>query len=167
MDWVFLKKEVADEFIRIYHMNQELEKLIEVASRGKSISERQTELLRKKAVDYGEDPDLVMFLLETKHKDYLKSSVQEPQYLTTSEYVNKNTGDIINPSGKSKSRAVACLLAFFLGWLGAHKFYMGNKQAGILYLLFAWTAIPMIIAFVEVFIILLESDQKFYSQIKQ
>lgn len=163
-------------------MNSEIERLIEIASKGENVTERQIELLRKKAVDYGEDPDLVVFLLETKHKDYVKSSmcaeesshlssIQETQFLTTSDENNgghgkktsfevvsalRNAGSIIEPSGKSKSRAVACLLALFLGWMGAHKFYMGNTKAGILYLLFSWTGIPMIIALVEVFIILFQ-----------
>lgn len=41
------------------------------------------------------------------------------------------------------------LLAFFLGGFGAHKFYSGNTGKGILYLVFCWTSIPAIIAFIE------------------
>ena len=36
-------------------------------------------------------------------------------------------------SGKNKT--TAALLAFFLGVLGAHKFYLGNTKMGIIYLL--------------------------------
>jgi len=48
-----------------------------------------------------------------------------------------------------KSRTVAVLLALFLGGMGAHKFYLGKVGAGLLYLLFCWTFIPAIVAFIE------------------
>ena len=44
------------------------------------------------------------------------------------------------------------LFAAFLGGFGAHQFYMGRVGVGILYILFIWTLIPPIIAFVEVFL---------------
>ena len=47
-----------------------------------------------------------------------------------------------------KNRYVAALLAFFLGGLGVHKFYLG-KWTGIFYLALCWTYIPSIIALVE------------------
>lgn len=53
-----------------------------------------------------------------------------------------------------------CLLAFFLGGIGAHKFYAGKILPGVLYLLFCWTFIPGIIAFIEFLIGLTkESDE--------
>lgn len=33
-----------------------------------------------------------------------------------------------------KSKQVAALLALFLGFLGAHHFYLGNKNLGVIYL---------------------------------
>lgn len=50
---------------------------------------------------------------------------------------------------KPVSKVAYCLLAFFLGGIGIHKFYAGRIAAGILYILFFWTGIPLIIAFVE------------------
>ena len=35
----------------------------------------------------------------------------------------------------SKSRLAALLLCFFLGWLGAHRFYVGKIGTGILVIL--------------------------------
>jgi hypothetical protein len=37
-------------------------------------------------------------------------------------------------AGGSKSKIVAALLAFFLGTLGIHSFYMGNKKKGLIQL---------------------------------
>ena len=60
-----------------------------------------------------------------------------------------------------KSRVAAILLAFFLGGFGVHKFYLGRIGAGVLYLLFFWTFIPAIIAFVEMIIYITMSDEAF------
>ncbi len=64
------------------------------------------------------------------------------------------------PAG-SKSRVVAIVLALLLGGLGAHKFYLGRVGWGILYLVFCWTFVPAIAAFVEAIIYLTMSDQAF------
>ncbi len=52
-------------------------------------------------------------------------------------------------SGKAVSKVVYCLLAFFLGWIGVHKFYAGKIGLGILYIVFCWTYIPGLVAFIE------------------
>ena len=49
----------------------------------------------------------------------------------------------------SRERIPAAVLAFFFGFLGAHKFYLGRPAAGIVYLLFFWTGIPAMISFFE------------------
>jgi TM2 domain-containing membrane protein YozV len=70
-----------------------------------------------------------------------------------------------------KNKIVAALLAFFLGMLGIHKFYLGKTNAGIIMLLcgtVGWIlfAIPPlvvgIIAFIEFIIYLVKSDQQFH-----
>lgn len=60
-----------------------------------------------------------------------------------------------------RNKVVAALLAFFLGAFGAHKFYLGQVGLGILYLIFCWTIIPAIIAFVETFLLLAMDEEKF------
>ncbi len=65
----------------------------------------------------------------------------------------------VAPNGKS--RIAAALLAFFLGGLGIHKFYLGQVGLGIVYLIFFWTFIPAIIAFIEFIIFLAMSDETF------
>jgi len=66
---------------------------------------------------------------------------------------------IICPSDRNK--IVAALLAIFLGGFGGHKFYLGRTGAGILYLIFCWTFIPTIIAFIEGLILLGMSEEEF------
>lgn len=60
-----------------------------------------------------------------------------------------------------KSRIAAALFAFFLGALGGHKFYLGQVGMGIVYILFCWTLIPAIIAFIEFILFLTMSDDAF------
>lgn len=58
-----------------------------------------------------------------------------------------------------KNKTVAGLLAIFLGGLGIHRFYLGQWW-GLFYLLFCWTLIPSIVAFIEGIVFLVSSDQK-------
>ena len=48
-----------------------------------------------------------------------------------------------------KSKGAAALSAFFLGGIGAHRFYLGNPFAGLFYLIFCWTFIPSILGLGE------------------
>jgi TM2 domain-containing membrane protein YozV len=69
-----------------------------------------------------------------------------------------------------KNRFIAALLAFFLGSLGVHKFYLNRNQAGWLMLIFGtvgWIAvIPglaiAIIAFIEFVLYLIKDDETFF-----
>jgi TM2 domain-containing membrane protein YozV len=63
-----------------------------------------------------------------------------------------------------RSKTTAVLLAFFFGGIGLHKFYLGRVAAGLLYMLFFWTLIPAIIAFVEFIIYLSMSERAFNEQ---
>lgn len=55
---------------------------------------------------------------------------------------------------KAVNKIAYCLFAFFLGGIGAHKFYAGKTGIGIVYLLFCWTFIPGFIAFIDFIIAL-------------
>jgi|GEM_PF-493899 Predicted membrane protein len=61
--------------------------------------------------------------------------------------------------GSGKSRAVAALLALLLGGIGIHKFYLGKTVLGVIYLVFFWTGIPGLIAWVEGMRYLATSDE--------
>jgi TM2 domain-containing membrane protein YozV len=50
-----------------------------------------------------------------------------------------------------KDEVIGVLLAIFLGGLGIHHFYLRRDGLGILYLVFSWTGIPMVIAWIEAF----------------
>ena len=70
-------------------------------------------------------------------------------------------------SGGTKNRITAGLLAFFLGGFGIHHFYLGNTVRGIIYLIFCWTFIPALIAFIEGILFLVQSDEKFDEKYNQ
>lgn len=64
----------------------------------------------------------------------------------------------------NKNRIVAALLAIFLGDFGIHKFYLGRVGWGLIYILFSWTALPMILGWIEGLIYLSMSDKSFESK---
>lgn len=75
-------------------------------------------------------------------------------HINLSNAQNIGAAEVHYAAGKVVSKLVYCLLAFFLGWIGAHKFYAGRIGAGIVYLLFCWTGIPAVISVIEFIIAL-------------
>lgn len=63
-----------------------------------------------------------------------------------------------------KNKTTAIVLAFFLGGFGIHRFYLGQTKLGLFYLLFFWTAIPALIAFIDFFALIFMSNDKFNSK---
>ncbi|MBQ3150032.1 MAG: NINE protein [Clostridia bacterium] len=67
----------------------------------------------------------------------LKSNAQAPIVINnTNTNTNTNVNKNINASGNGNARNkwVAFFLCFFLGYMGAHKFYEGKIGRGILYI---------------------------------
>lgn len=60
-----------------------------------------------------------------------------------------------------KSITTTTILAFFLGGIGAHRFYLGQGGLGLLYLVFCWTFIPAILGFIDFIIFLTMDERKF------
>lgn len=67
----------------------------------------------------------------------LKQAQAQPNIVITNN--NTNTNSNVNGGvvyrGRMRNKWVAFLLCFFLGYIGAHKFYEGKVGTGILYLL--------------------------------
>lgn len=63
-----------------------------------------------------------------------------------------------------KDRVLAVVLALLLGGIGIHKFYLGRTGWGILYLIFCWTFIPAIVAFVEAIVYALMDEHRFHEK---
>lgn len=57
-----------------------------------------------------------------------------------------------------KSRPIAILLALLLGSFGIHRFYVGPTSWGVAYLIFFWTGIPGLLAWLEAIYWLTRSD---------
>lgn len=76
------------------------------------------------------------------YRKVLQNLPQEKQMLFVMQY-----------NSVQKNSTTAVLLTFFLGGLGAHKFYIGEVGLGVVYLVFCWTYIPGIVAFIELFTI--------------
>ena len=94
--------------------------------------------------------------------------VQAAPQAPTQVYVNYQQASV-NPERANwpiKNKIVAGILALFLGGIGIHKFYLGQTGKGILYLLFCWTYIPAILAFIEGLTILCGKDENFQIKYK-
>ncbi|WP_026914237.1 NINE protein [Christiangramia portivictoriae] len=60
-----------------------------------------------------------------------------------------------------KNKTTAAILAFLLGGIGVHRFYLGQGGFGIMYLLFCWTFIPLVISFIDFIIFLTMNENAF------
>lgn len=63
-----------------------------------------------------------------------------------------------------KNKTIAMLLAFFVGWFGIHKFYLGKNFAGVMYLMFSWSFIPAVLAFFDFLGLAMTPDAVFDAQ---
>lgn len=61
---------------------------------------------------------------------------QQPQIVinNSNSNANSNVNNVMAVGGRMKDKWVAFFLCFFLGYLGAHKFYEGKTGLGVLYL---------------------------------
>ncbi len=62
-----------------------------------------------------------------------------------------------------KNPIIALILTILFGFLGIHKFYLGKIRSGVLYLLFAWTFIPLFLSLIDI-ITLIVTDKKRFNE---
>ena len=76
------------------------------------------------------------------------------QIIEIQKQLSENERDVFSYKFERQKKSVStyALLAFFLGGLGAHKFYFGQIGIGVLYAIFVWTFIPSIVALIETFL---------------
>ncbi len=78
------------------------------------------------------------------------SKSAEPDDVSEEEYSSASSQPAMPAvHGKAVNKVAYCLLAFFLGGLGIHKFYAGKTLLGVLYIVFCWTFIPSFISLIE------------------
>lgn len=66
-----------------------------------------------------------------------------------------------------KNKNTTCILAFFLGGIGAHRFYLNQIGVGMVYALLCWTFIPAIIGLVDSIIFLNMNENDFNAKYNQ
>lgn len=79
-----------------------------------------------------------------------------------------HTGQVAQPPWQAapvrrndRRRMTAALLALFLGGIGAHKFYLGKIDVGVVYLIFSFTLIPAFIGLIEFITYVTKTDEQF------
>ena len=60
-----------------------------------------------------------------------------------------------------KNRGITIILAFLLGSLGIHRFYLGQIGYGLIYLLLSVTGISTILALIDFILFLIMSEEEF------
>lgn len=63
-----------------------------------------------------------------------------------------------------KDKTTAAVLAFVIGGIGGHRFYLGETGWGLFYLFFCWTFIPAIASFIEGILFLLMNEERFHAK---
>lgn len=99
---------------------------------------------------YETENDLIVTKKEEKAHDSSNSGIN----INLSNNQNGYQPMYVANNTKAVNRVVYCLLAFFFGGIGVHKFYAGKIGSGILYFLFCWTFVPAVVAFIELVVVL-------------
>jgi TM2 domain-containing membrane protein YozV len=69
------------------------------------------------------------------------------------------------PLDDDRNKYIAALIAFFIGWLGVHRFYLGRNASGVAMVILSCTVIGLIVtipwAFIDMIRYLVMSDREF------
>lgn len=66
----------------------------------------------------------------------------------------------LHPNTKRRKNKTV-LLAFFLGWIGAHRFYLGQRSEGLQCVAYSWTLLPWLISLYDTFYFDAMSNSRF------
>jgi TM2 domain-containing membrane protein YozV len=91
-----------------------------------------------------------LFLTKEKLLDTTmeKSEVEIMRSLTEAQRLQFS----VEMSRVRKNKTTCFLYNLLLGGVGAHRFYLGQKGLGLLYLLFVWTFVPAFISCIDLFL---------------
>ncbi|HYW16456.1 MAG TPA: TM2 domain-containing protein [Allosphingosinicella sp.] len=71
----------------------------------------------------------------------------------------------LGPLDDDRNKYIAALIAFFIGWLGIHRFYLGRTGSGIAMVILSCTLVGLLVtlpwAFVDMIRYLIMSDREF------
>lgn len=83
------------------------------------------------------------------------------QKTSLSSATDTATSALSKKTPKGHNKWMAVIIAFFFGFLGGHKFYLGKTLHGVLYLLFFWTGLTALLAIFDIIMLLMKSDEEF------
>jgi TM2 domain-containing membrane protein YozV len=66
-----------------------------------------------------------------------------------------------NKITKRRVKSTAIILTIILGWCGGHKFYLGDKNIGFIYMALFWSGIPAILACIDMWILVFMNKSDF------
>jgi len=92
---------------------------------------------------------------------------EDEQFCPSCGAIIKKEAEICPSCGvgrKKKSRGLAVLLALLFGGIGIHHFYLENPGRGFLYMIFFWTFIPAILAFIDAIVLIFMSNEDFHQK---
>lgn len=78
--------------------------------------------------------DAVLCTACGRQVEEIKQAAAQPSIVINNDNINTNTAVASAGMGRARNKWTAFLLCFFLGGIGAHKFYEGKTGLGILYI---------------------------------
>jgi TM2 domain-containing membrane protein YozV len=133
-----------------------------------SISEMKTEItieIRRKLGTFNESHEVTYannhIVKIVNHIAQLIAMSAEDIIKLKLQHVKKSQTVRANQKQVNKDKNTAAILAFLLGGLGIHRFYLNQPWLGILYLIFCWTFIPLCLALIDFFALIFMSNNKF------